>query len=295
VACDVLTRAAGLGGEAATDLQVWVSTNYDCTVAVNRAAVNVPESGCVQLPSNYDASGNFTVYSQDVVRSILGSAVCNTPAPGGNTGPFAFAIYFMLLPGGAGDAAPGESYNWTQTQIDLWPPPAVTGTTVEGGAAELVVGLPVDTDSTTQGYYIFCYPVEDGGAPDAGGSMDTCPGGAAIPAADLTLTSPYVCGSQVRSTVTQANVTSVGTAPLQGDTTYAVAVAAYDEVYNLGPTSTPAVCGEVQPTGSTGSGCGIRQAGAGTDPRWPVLGAAALAALVGLARRDRSRRRRRQG
>jgi hypothetical protein len=81
-----------------------------------------------------------------------------------------------------------------------------------------------------------------------------------------------------------------------------IGIAAYDNVYNLGPLSqiqcqTPAPVNSFFPTycsegGSGCGGCGSCNVGSRTDPIWPALGAAALAA-VGLAVRNDRRRRRR--
>jgi hypothetical protein len=138
-----------------------------------------------------------------------------------------------------------------------------------------------------------------GGAGGMGTASTPCPGGVVVPPADLTLTSPYLCGSRVSSTETLVNVTSVGAMSLQNDFTYFVAVAAYDEVDNLGPVSSPFVCGQTQPVdsfykayctdgGSDCGGCGIGDVG-GRGPLWPALGAAVLAAVAVIVRRERAR------
>jgi hypothetical protein len=121
------------------------------------------------------------------------------------------------------------------------------------------------------------------------------------------INSKYFCGSQGPGTLTSYTISkdSFGNA-LTNNQTYVVAVAAYDAVYNLGTLSEyfcqypqpvnsffPEYCSEGGP-GCIG-GCGSCNVGSRTDPLWPALGAAALAA-VGLAvRHDRRRRRRGAG
>jgi MYXO-CTERM domain-containing protein len=115
--------------------------------------------------------------------------------------------------------------------------------------------------------------------------------------------SQNICGAQISISQTQAQLTTLNNdTPLMNGTTYIVAIAAYDEVFNLGPLA-PLQCGKPQiidsyyntycADGGPGcmNGCGsCNVGGGGTDPLWPVLGAGALAAVGIMVRRDRRRR-----
>jgi MYXO-CTERM domain-containing protein len=293
-----LSFSVDLGGASPSDFQVWASTDYDCTVVANRTLA-VPGGGCALLPATVDATGHVVLSARDIVMAILGPEGCDAP-PGGSTtnggpgltGPVAMSLYFMLLPNGQ-DPTQGNSFVWNMTSIDLWAPSPVTGVRVSGSVDELLISLPVGDDPNTEGYYVFCVPANG----PASGS--TCPGGVTLPAADLTITSPYVCGARVPVSTTLLRVTSVKGAPVQSDVTYFVAVASYDEVNNLAPLSSPFVCATPLPAlalpntqlGSADSrGCAIRGADTSTRPPWAALGIAALAAAFAGRRRPRAAR-----
>jgi hypothetical protein len=119
---------------------------------------------------------------------------------------------------------------------------------------------------------------------------------------DTSINSMYVCGSRVPASTSKFSATSIGGMPVENGTGYVVGVVAYDEVLNLGGMS-PLECAEPLPVdsfykvycrdgGSACPGCGSCNVGENTDPVWPALGAAALAAAFGLSRRSPRRRRR---
>jgi MYXO-CTERM domain-containing protein len=131
--------------------------------------------------------------------------------------------------------------------------------------------------------------------------MNDCPSTITQPEKHLSYTSSYICGTQVPPTTSTYPITSVAGAPLENGVQYVVAIAAYDQVWNLGPPAPlqcqtpepvdsffPTYCAEGGP-GCVG-GCGSCDVGGGADPLWPVLGAGALAAVGIIVRRDRRRR-----
>ena len=186
--------------------------------------------------------------------------------------------------------------------MKLIPPPAPTGAVIADGDGELVVDLPSDHAPPVNGYYVFCAPSGAGaGERDAGGTPASgdCPAGTPFPvdAQQPDPGSPYVCAGPIQDTATEVNVQSLGDgSALEDGTGYVVAVAAYDDVYNISPLS-PLLCGspEQGPEGAQGpsaGGCAIRSLGQSPDPLWPVIGLAALGGVGIVLRRDRRRRSR---
>jgi MYXO-CTERM domain-containing protein len=122
---------------------------------------------------------------------------------------------------------------------------------------------------------------------------ETIPG---VDPARPTLDSPYVCNSAV-----SASAKDISAPNLTNGVRYRIAIAAYDEVGNIGPLS-ELQCGTPEPTdtffktycadGGTAchDGCGTCAAGGDRDLAWPGLAAMALAA-VGFATRRRTTRR----
>jgi hypothetical protein len=223
--------------------------------------------------------------------------------------------------GGLGGASSGGST--TQFDIALVGPQPPSPLGLSAGGEELFVELPATpTDVNTQGYYAFCYPPEafSGGSTGAGGAGDAggvdgggggaggapagsdCPVGTTLPEVP-SVSSKYLC-AQIPSTATSYPIRKaavVNGAPLEDGVQYVVAVAAYDQVFNLGPLA-PLQCAAPEPTNTffetycadgghgCAGGCGIRDVGGGTDPVWPVLSVGALAAVGIIVRRDRRRR-----
>ncbi len=138
----------------------------------------------------------------------------------------------------------------------------------------------------------------------AGGSVATglndCPSGTTLPE-PLTYASQNICGTTLVANTSYQLQQINNTTPLMNGTTYIVAVAAYDQVFNLG---SPAAlqCGKPQIVDSffntycaeggpgCANGCGSCNVGSGADPLWPALGVSALAAIGIMVRRDRRRR-----
>ena len=147
-----------------------------------------------------------------------------------------------------------------------------------------------------------------GGAGGAGGASGTdanlCPPGTTFPGGPPDINSPYVSGSQIPATSSQVNVQSLGVVGALLDMhEYIVAVATYDEVFNIGALS-PLMCIRPLPPntyfkeycadGGPGcGGCGNCNVGTGGGSLLPMFGAVALGGVVIAVRRDRRRKRRR--
>ena len=216
-------------------------------------------------------------------------------------------------------ASPDAYFRWTRTSIEVVGPPSPEPR-LGNGHAELVLALPPACDPSMVGYYVFCYPLDlalgprrpprehlfaVGGA-GAGprrtalGSTSALPGTASlVDRSSPDIASPFVCASQVPASAGVVRITALHDgSPLEDGRGYVVAVAAYDEVHNVGPLS-PLLCGSPQPTdtfmkvycadgGDGCEGCGICNAGARGRLSWPWLGAAALAAAGVVVRGDRA-------
>ena len=107
--------------------------------------------------------------------------------------------------------------------------------------------------------------------------------------------SPFVCGARISASSTTPVIMG-----LSNKQQYTIAVAAYDEVNNIGPLSV-LQCATPVPTdtffpqyckdgGAGCAGCGSCAVGAPSDLTWPGLALAALAALGLIVRRDERRR-----
>ncbi len=166
------------------------------------------------------------------------------------------------------------------------------GSTGTGGASAGTGGASAGTGGADAGA---------GGAGGNGTGTQDCPAGTQPLDKTPSYNSSYICGSQVAATTTSYPITSINGSPVVNGTPYIVAIAAYDEVWNLGPFA-PLQCGTPQivdsffntycAEGGPGcvGGCGSCTVGAHTDPVWPVLGVTALAAVGIMVRRDRRRR-----
>lgn len=141
------------------------------------------------------------------------------------------------------------------------------------------------------------------GAGGAGGESSgetACPAGTTLGCVDTkhpSTKSSSVCGSRIAASATAPVISG-----LTNDVPYVVAIAAYDQVNNIGPLSV-LQCGTPQPTRTffnqycadggvaCADGCGTCTVGVGRELAWPGLGAIALAAAAFAVRRDERRRK----
>ena len=297
-------------------VSVAASVSLDCSdgTLTTTTTGTTPDQLCYSIGNNFPNGSIVSVSAHDLVKGTLGvDCRVSTAIPTGASftwpAPISFYFYvpvadaastdFTVWPGGAGQTGP------VTEEITLVGPLPPAPVSLVSGDEGLVLHLPLTpTDSNTLGYYAFCYPEADAGTGDAGtgdAGASECPAGTTLPEVP-SLASKFLCGSQIAATTTQYPITSVNGQPLVNGTAYTVAIAAYDEVFNLGPVAAlqcgtpeaaPGLGGDVgggspaTPEGGPG-GCAVSTGG--TAPWWPVMGVGALAAVGILVRRGRRRR-----
>ena len=312
-------------------LRVFATATGDCLTPRGRATGTGP-GACWSVPLRHpSATGTVDVHAHDLVTHVLGldcdgMPVGDAPRPEARPlpGPQAVTLYFMQNPGGVDfSASPDAYFRWTRTSIEVVGPPPPEPR-LGFGDGELLVALPPATDRSMAGYYVFCYPLDIAfrppGAPPAsppfatgvpgasppfasGIGPDQCPPGTAslVDRTSPDTGSPFVCASRIPASAGIVRITALHDgSPLEDGRGYVVAVAAYDDVDNVGPLS-PLLCGGPRPTttfmkayfadgGEGCQGCGICNVGAPSGLPWPPLSAAALAAAGVVVRRGRRRR-----
>ncbi len=297
--------------------EVYASSTADCSTTTSRGtAIEGGPNGCSQLPNAYsETDGTLTIRARDLVESVLqvdcdGKPLGGSGASAGTLEPGGAAVTLFLTFATNTDTsctsgtASGACASW-QTQVKLIPPPAPSEAMLADGDSELIVDLPSGQAPPMGGYYLFCAP-RDAAATGTGGAGEgdagstpahgDCPAGTSFPvdAQQPGPSSPHVCAGPIQYTETNVNIQSLGGgSSLEDGTEYVVAVAAYDDVFNISPLS-PLLCGspEQGQGNASGGGCAIRSLGASPDPLWPLLGLAALGGVGVVLRRDRRRRRR---
>jgi hypothetical protein len=296
--------------------QVWATSGGDCASQADRlppvGSAGPSPDYCHELASAYPASGVVSITAQKLITTVFGITGCvDTTGQyfnAGHTAPQPLDIYFMLADTGTDPLPPGSYDEWVRTEIDLLGPAAPSPVSVSAADESLIVDLPASTTPGLGGYVLFCNPPANSdegavGTGGAGGGDETdagshSTGDVGIPFLDpqhpdLTdpRLQPFVCGSSpIAPSSRSATITG-----LRSGQSYAVAVAAYDEVDNVGPVSA-IQCGTPDAAapgdGSTsGGGCGISAAGAGGDLPWAALAVLSIAAVGAGMRRARSRRR----
>jgi hypothetical protein len=239
-----------------------------------------------------------------------GEIIVNLPS---NTDTDTLGYYIFCYPGGGGSTSSSTGGTTDAGKDDAGTDAGTTDAGTDGGTGGTGTG-GAHTTSGAGGAHATGGAGGAGGFGGAGGAGGTggtavittpCPAGTKLPSSidpqHPDINSPYVCGSQIPASATSPNVTNLGDGTVLKDgQSYIVAVAAYDEVFNLGPLST-IQCQTPQQTttfldsycmdGGLGcGGCGSCNIGAQTDPLWPVLGSLALAAVGISVRRQRRRR-----
>jgi hypothetical protein len=219
-------------------LEVWASiTGQDCSFVEARNNTTTSSAYCYPVfyavPQNV-GSHSVTIRVQDILdtervapTSSIGHGDATTCTQTGTSGAaVGVTLCFVLVRSGTtannfAGAAPKYA-----TKYDLGGPPAPTGVSAEVRDNRLFVQWNPSGNADLVGYQLYCTPSEpsDGSACHASALVS-----ASVPDA--------ACGTDAGSSQSSAT-----TSPLAVGTEYAVAVAGYDLVGNVGPLSSPPVC-----------------------------------------------------
>lgn len=134
--------------------QVWASATADCTVSATR---NQSPQVCFNFAPSYPSqTGKVTIKARALLDTLFGIGSDCIDTSGNGSQPRPLTIYFMLIPD-SGDVDSTNVYKWDKTQIDLLGPEPPTDMTLGVGNGELILNLPTNMNSDTQGYFIFCW------------------------------------------------------------------------------------------------------------------------------------------
>jgi MYXO-CTERM domain-containing protein len=271
--------APDLGDVDASHVFTWKNTQVDLLgpAAPTGVTLGVGDSELkLNLPANTDSDtlGYYVFYADASATSATTTSGATTSSSGttsasSSTTSASSSTAASSSGGGAGGAGAGGA----------------GGTTTSGG-----------TTTTASG---------TGGAGGAGGAAakgpNACDSTETIPGLDVNhpdIYSPFVFGSSLSASSTVVTVDK-----LTNGTRYRVAIAAFDEVNNIGPLSV-LQCGTPDQTdtffhqycadgGNGCGGCGSCAVGGDDSPVWPALGTGALAALGLVLRRRHATRSKR--
>jgi len=239
------------------NVEVWMddsgSLSCDQSAARDQTATG---AHCTQLFSTTaDKSGVITIAS-----SLIASKVSTVTMPGcndsnGSSLARPLTLYFMLVTSGGGNVDATNFTKWTQGSLDMLGPPAPTN--LMGGSADQGITLTYQTQNIkdTLGYYVYCDPPPGGTATTGATTTTTTSATTAAATSTVTSTTATGAGGAGSSNGCTSNVLVPGQIPssayicgkasgpsatavgLVNDTPYAVGVAAYDNVGNVGPLS----------------------------------------------------------
>lgn len=270
-------------------IEAWASAGVDCTDPENRR----PDvSGCWRV-STFTDDSPIQVRVRDIIsqQSTPGAAteeVCTNPP----AGEIPFVLNFLIL-NGAGVTPEGASGDrWPETRearFDVLGPPPPTNLEVGVGEGSIIINFDPTSADDLNGYRAYCDPPRASSAgSDAGADAgSTSCGSSALVPGEPPPSEDFFCGSS------GPQAKSVDATGLTNFVPHNIAVAAVDEIGNVGPLS-PLTCATPKPV--TGFFEAYRaaggQAGGGfcTFSRRPSTGAGLLAALAlaGLLHRRRS-------
>jgi hypothetical protein len=225
VTLDTTTVAAG------GTLSVWVSQTQNCKAQQTR------RDSCTEVASvtNLEQTMSIPVAAKDIVAA-LGASGCD------DTGTVRDAreisLYFLYSKGTDADVADKDAYLWKDTSVDLLGPEPPTN--VELSVGEEMLFLKYDespSKNDVEGYNFYCVEVSGrggaGGGGGDGGSAGGSAGGGDCPPSALSagqLPDPKLkCGSSTSPSGEIKKLTNFRK--------YAVAVASYDILDNLGELS----------------------------------------------------------
>jgi MYXO-CTERM domain-containing protein len=274
------------------NVQVWVSDNKDAKCwSTDYRDKEETQKNCVSLQMSLN-DNPFVVNAQTVIGRLADANAGECTDTSGFAG-HARQLYIFFVDT-AKENADGIAGNkvyamWDKVWVDL-EGPAPTDFKLGTGEESLIVRYDtaaVGSDVTTYSFY--CAPIQSGER----GESEACP---ALP--DLTPgqvpSAPGDCESDASGPSGMNTLKG-----LTNGTTYTVAMAAQDNVDNLGALS-EFQCGTPEATksffdayreegGQAGSGCGLCSAGGDTPPTLPALAGGALAIAVFAGRRRRRR------
>lgn len=280
------------------NFEVWLGQGgASCLLSSERATTGV---GCTQLDTfALPAEANFTVIipSAKIAGSMSGVDSCIDNST--NTEPRGVTLYFMVLDGNE-DVGEGSYNAWDLTAVDLLGPVAPTELSVGIGDEQLIVSFePKADDGDRSGYYVYSERLDGGGGGGgSGGSGDGGMGGVGGSVAGECVGATLVPGEVPApgSGKASADATEISAKGLENYVPYAVGVAAYDSVGNVGKLSS-LVCATPLPVddfyknyrnagGRAGGGYCSLSPGLRGDV---LLFGGAAAALLGIALRRRAR------
>jgi|HubBroStandDraft_1064217.scaffolds.fasta_scaffold16397_4 hypothetical protein len=218
-----------LSGFSGQSLEVWVSTNADCTMDLSRGIGQAPQCWLVASTVINQAQAtayNFFVRVQDIVGSqqVVPDPAVYTPRDSSacQSQPTESAVTFTVffVPISAGYIVSGASTYQQNITADLVGPSPPVGVSIADGDTLFVVNWTANSDADTAGYDVFIDPI-----PGSGNEASAATG---------TQTQFLDCPDATSSTTT--NVLDADTAEA-GDATVASTVDAGCHLVNVGPSS----------------------------------------------------------
>lgn len=334
---DEFTFPFVLSNIGSNTFEVWVAPNSSTDCSDKTARDNSTGATKCKLVATNGApvvNGKVIVKSSDIAGAIDSVSGCDFTGSG--TAPIATNIYFMLIPSGGGSVDPANVCKWSDTSVDLVGPEPPTAPTAGIGDTIATISYTLSNNQQdVLGYQFFCDPPPAGGAGGAGGatsattsattaattSATTGSGGAGGAGGGTTTSTTATTGSGTSSGTNggaadcpssvlvagqipdlayqcgKTNGASGNATGLTNGVTYAIGVAGYDNLGNVGKLSTM-VCVTPGPVddfftlykdaGGKAGGCAIRRSDEPSRAGGPAgegtglglgLGLLALAAL----------------
>jgi hypothetical protein len=276
---EVVSFALSLMNFSSLFIEIWNSSGADCSTEVERTG---SEASCHKIQT-LDANDDNPVIEL-TAEELLTGFLDNGCEYEGTRGAQPLNIYFLLKSSDSSiDPIPTAQVALWKSEFDLLGPAAPTGVKAGVGEEQLATTWTPTSDSDAVGYRLYCTAA-------SGSDEDACEVGELVegerPPDELE------CGSATGVATDDGSAVS-----LENGTRYAVAVAAIDDVGNVGPLS-DVTCATPQPVddfyetyrraggGAGGGYCAFGLAPLGSVPLFAA--AVALAALARLARRKRS-------
>ncbi len=319
------------------NIEVWMDDtggSIDCSTAAGRDPTAIG-GHCSQLFSALPASsGDIVISSADIASKVDTVTMPGCIDGNSSSEQRPLTLFFMLVSAAGGDVDTTNYTKWTSTSLDMLGPPAPT--LLMPGAADQAVTLTFTGSTATDqvGFNVYCDPptttaattststgsttaattaasttaaattstgaaggaassttaaAGTGGAGGSSGTSGTCTSTVLIPG--QIPSKAYLCGTATSPMLTAKSLTD--------GTQYAIGVAAYDQVGNVGPLSA-LVCETPVPVtdffdnyraaGGQGGNCACSTAG--SDFGWEAPVAAGGVLLAAMKRRKAKRARR---